>query len=415
MWGLFARGRHEKGEFRACKKPSFRVRIPRGERHPAGGRHEEESEKDEEGHDQGLENEKGKGRQGRRRQRRGGRVRRGHWRRGHCSPRKLRDGASKRGRTNSRGRTGGGNLTPGAGRRPRGPSYHLYLVGLGIHGAAQVTRETEAILRRCTRVYYAHADPTVADYSAELGPRVVNVARYYADARSFRRTYEAIAAVVTRSAAKWPPVALATYGHPLVYVSVANWLLERLPRRGLRVKALPAVSALDCLFVDLRLNPADAGLQMYDANDLLLKRRPLQPDVPCLIWQPGIVESTYDAKGWSRPQRFHRLRDYLLGFYAKTHEVIVAVSANVSSRRAPRLKRVGLGRLETACRELDLGGTLFIPPTHSRPVADESFGALALSRAHVRGITYAPARGTAPRLSVLTSSPGPVTPGAGLQ
>jgi len=267
--------------------------------------------------------------------------------------------------------------------------YHLYLVGLGIRGPAQVTRETEAILRRCTRIYYAHTDPAVGAYLRQLCPRVFNLAGYHAHGRSHRRTYDAIAAALTRGATRRPPVAFAVFGHPLVYVSLANWLLAR-PPRGLRVKALPAVSALDCLFVDLHLNPADAGLQMFDANQLLLKRRPLQPDVPCLIWQPATVESTYATTAWSRPQRFHRLRDYLLGFYPKEHRVVLALSATTSRRTAPRLKRIALGRLEQARREIDAGATLFIPATHDRPVADEAFKKLALSAAHLREITYPP-------------------------
>ena len=271
--------------------------------------------------------------------------------------------------------------------RTTGRRYHLYLVGLGIRGAAQVTLETEAVLRRCTRVYYIHDDPAVAAYLRDVCPRVFNAARYYTEGRSFRRTYEAIIAAVTRSAVRWPPVAIAVYGHPLVYVVLANWLLKE-PPPGLRVKALPAVSALDCLFTDLNLNPADAGLQMYDANQLLLKRRPLQPDVPCLIWQPRIVESTYYTRAWSRPQRFRRLRDYLLGFYPKDHHVVVALSATTTRHTAPRLKRIALGRLEQAHRALDLGATLFIPATHDRPVADASFEALALSPAHLAEITY---------------------------
>jgi uncharacterized protein YabN with tetrapyrrole methylase and pyrophosphatase domain len=268
------------------------------------------------------------------------------------------------------------------------PRYHAYLVGLGIRGPAQVTPETEAVLRRCTHVYYSHVDPAVENYLRSLCPRVFDVRQYYSDGRSFRRTYEKLADVLTRSAARTPPVALAAYGHPLVYVNVAKWLLERLPRCGLRVKALPAISSLDTLFVDLRLDPVDAGLQMYDANQLLLKRRPLQPDVPCLIWQPQIVGSTYASQGWSKPARFHRLRDYLLGFYPKSHKVTVAVSSMMSRSTAPLLKRVTLGRLETAHHELDLGATLYIPPTHDRPVADKSFEKLVFSRAHMREITY---------------------------
>ena len=52
---------------------------------------------------------------------------------------------------------------------------------------------------------------------------------------------------------------------------------------------LAGVSSLDTMFIDLDLDPAYDGLQMYEATDLLVKQRPLQPDVPCLLWQVGAV------------------------------------------------------------------------------------------------------------------------------
>jgi hypothetical protein len=78
---------------------------------------------------------------------------------------------------------------------------------------------------------------------------------------------------------------------------------------------VPGISSLDTLFVDLGIDAASDGLQMYEATDLLLRRRPLQNDVPCIIWQVNaIAEPTYETDRRSADQ-FLPLQSYLLEFY----------------------------------------------------------------------------------------------------
>ena len=60
---------------------------------------------------------------------------------------------------------------------------------------------------------------------------------------------------------------------------------------------------------------------------LLLRRRPLQPDVPALIWQIGNLETTLHSSRPSAPARFERLVAHLESFYAPEHPVYVVYAS----------------------------------------------------------------------------------------
>ena len=55
------------------------------------------------------------------------------------------------------------------------------------------------------------------------------------------------------------------------------------------VEVFPGISAFDTLLIDLGIDIAANGIQMYEATDLLIRRRPIQNDVACLIWQPTVT------------------------------------------------------------------------------------------------------------------------------
>ena len=265
--------------------------------------------------------------------------------------------------------------------------YDIYIVGLGILSYLQVTREVEQALRLCKKVFYLHPeDALVGRYLNTLGPTVVNIYGNYEEAVPRNKAYEGMIETVLEAAKATPPVSLALYGHPLVFVTPTKVICERAPKLGLSVKVLPGISALDCIFVDLGLDPC-AGLVMYEANDLLLRRYPLLPDVPCLIWQPGTVESELFTLRQNKPARFLRLKRYLLECYPPDHEVTIITCATNPAVDA-KITKVALGDIETQHVRLHQGTTLYIPPSRPREDADLELYDLLTSREHLHTITH---------------------------
>ncbi|MEQ8971144.1 MAG: hypothetical protein RIE73_12205 [Coleofasciculus sp. C1-SOL-03] len=108
---------------------------------------------------------------------------------------------------------------------------------------------------------------------------------------------------------------------------------------------------------------------MYEATDLLLRQRPLQSDVPCLLWQIGTVESRLYSESASKPERFARIKHYLLKFYPPEHK-LVAVYSSTYPLVQSALTVFSLNDIESYAEFLHQGVTVYIPPVENRPIAD---------------------------------------------
>ena len=79
------------------------------------------------------------------------------------------------------------------------------------------------------------------------------------------------------------------YGHPGVFVSPSHRTIAIAREEGYIAKMLPGISAEDCLYADLNIDPSSAGCLMYEATDLLLSNRTLVPSTHLILYQVGAV------------------------------------------------------------------------------------------------------------------------------
>ena len=247
--------------------------------------------------------------------------------------------------------------------------FDIGIVGTGIVGTHQLTREAEHVIRHCRRVFVIDAGYGVADYIATLCPEVEPLGGLYESGKDRLETYHRMAAKVVSAAVDRPPVCLATYGHPWVYCYPTTLITRAAPLLDLHVEVFPGVSAFDTMLVDLGIDIASAGVQMYEATDILLRRRPIQSDVACVIWQPTIVgDPTYPDQP-STVEQFKPLEEYLLRYYPGDHEVSL-----VTTKTFPLLRSVVSPlRLSDLAEELVRApkvGTLYIPAVAERPIVD---------------------------------------------
>lgn len=251
------------------------------------------------------------------------------------------------------------------------PPYDIYIVGTGIVPAFHLTREAEAAIRSSTEVMYVDRSFGIEEFLSSICPNVTDLAESsYAIGEERIDAYRLMATRVIEAAMNNPPVTFALYGHPLVY-SLPPFIVKTAAEAlGLRVKVMAGISSLDTLFVDLNIDPCTHGIQMYEATDLLLRKRPIQPDVPCVIWQVGTVESRLYSESKSLPQRFLAFKNYLLNYYASDTIVTALYSASLPLI-PPSIREFKIENMEDNADFLHQGVTLYIHPATARPVADE--------------------------------------------
>lgn len=263
----------------------------------------------------------------------------------------------------------------------------IWIAGLGLQTVGHVTREVEQAIRSSHEVLYLDTGVATKSFLERLCPRVTSLSEEsYSDEELRVNAYQHMAARVVEAALDHPPVTFAIHGHPLVAAYPPFLVLELANALDLRVAILPGISAIDAIFADLRLDPVVHGVQMYEATDLLLRRRPLQPDVPAILWQIGPLETCLHSMRVSRPERFSRLIAHLQQYYPARHEV-VAIYCSPHPVLPPAILRFALEDMGEHAQEIHAGFTLYVPPAGSRPIQDYDLLAKLYSVEHLRSIT----------------------------
>jgi len=266
--------------------------------------------------------------------------------------------------------------------------FDLYIIGLGTVGVVQLTREAEQALARCKEVLYLDPGLGVRTHLEHLVPVVTDLSDCYRLDDDRMNAYDRMTELTLDASLSHAPVAFAVYGHPRFFVYPTEQLLQTATALGLRSTVLPGISTLDAMIIDLGLDPGYQGLQIYEATDALLRRRPLQNDVPTLLLQVGALETALTSTRRSAPGRYERLYDYLRTFYPDEH-VVAFISTRTYRLARSQILPTQLADIRKNVSQVTPEMTLYIPPAHIRGVAPESEELLKGLRSidHLRAIS----------------------------
>ena len=130
----------------------------------------------------------------------------------------------------------------------------------------------------------------------------------------------------------------AAYGHPGVFAYPTHEAVRRARAEGYPARMLPGVSAEDCLFADLGVDPAACGCQSYEATDFLLNGRAVDTSAAVILWQVGLVgDPGYNRNGYDIAA-LPLLVERLCRFYPPAHLAYIydaAVTPAPSRRSVP--------------------------------------------------------------------------------
>jgi uncharacterized protein YabN with tetrapyrrole methylase and pyrophosphatase domain len=227
-----------------------------------------------------------------------------------------------------------------------------------------VTLAAQAELERADEVLLVASDITEVIWLQQVNPNTRSLNQLYERGKHRREIYEAMVEEILAPVRRGKRVCAAFYGHPGVYVTPSHEAVRRARAEGFPARMLPGVSAEDCLFADLGVNPGARGWQSYEATSLLLRRHTLDPTAALVLWQVDAVgKVTYDDEPVS--EGLHVLADYLLQLYPPEHRAVFYTAA-LHAIAEPLIEPVALGEL--AAREGRPPGTLYVPPLPARRV-----------------------------------------------
>lgn len=246
----------------------------------------------------------------------------------------------------------------------------LAVVGIGIRAPAQTTLEASARIRYADKVYTLVANPVAEYWIRSLNTNAETLNDLYAVGKERRQTYREMVERIVGAVRENLRVCAVSYGHPGVFAYPFHAAVAQLRAESYAAEMLAGVSAEDCLFAELGVDPAIAGCRSYEATDFLIYRRGTDPASALILWQIGVIAvSGYvqDEHAWN-PDGLKVLAETLLETYPPSHEVIVYEAARLPVCEST-IARIPLERLADA--PITVMSTLYVPPM-SKPKVDQT-------------------------------------------
>lgn len=243
-------------------------------------------------------------------------------------------------------------------------SGSLVCVGCGMMLGAHISPRARSEIERADVVFGLVSDAIVEIWLQEMRPDMRSLQPFYAEGKrrtnSYREMVEAML-VETRAGNR---VCGVFYGHPGIFALVPHSAIAQARAEGFDAEMHPGISAEDCLYADLGIDPGTAGCQHYEASQLLFYQRRIDISAYLVLWQIGSVGDRSLARFHTgAPYRRLLLELLVEEGYSLDHEVIVYEAATLPIS-VPRMERIPLSALIDS--ELRMQSTLVVPP--ARPM-----------------------------------------------
>lgn len=240
----------------------------------------------------------------------------------------------------------------------------LTVVGTGISAGDHLTPEARTAFASAEAAFYLVSDPVTVRLLDDLNPAAVSLYDHYEPGLERRESYERMKEAILTEVRSQRAVCAAFYGHAGVFVAPSHEAIRQARHEGFAARMLPAVSAEDCLFADLGVDPGSVGCQTFDATDFLLRRRQVDPTAALILWQVSVIGFRVYSEEPS-PRHLDVLAGYLAQWYDGGHRVILyEASPYPYPVASPSIRELSLRELADA-RPTPLA-TLYVPPVGAR-------------------------------------------------
>jgi precorrin-3B methylase len=236
----------------------------------------------------------------------------------------------------------------------------LVCVGIGMTLGSHLTPLAKSYIEKADVVFTALSNGIVELWLAKMHRDVRSLQSLYKEGQSRMVTYRGMVDTMLTEVRAGKRVCAAFYGHPGVFAWPAHKAIEIARNEGFEAHMEPGISAEDCLYADLGIDPGKYGCQHYEASQLMLYKRHIDTSAYLILWQVGVAGDQSLARFSTGGAYRQVLVDLLARDYPSDHEVIIYQAATLPVH-SPRIERVILGKLPAA--NIDMHATVVIPPS----------------------------------------------------
>ncbi len=235
-------------------------------------------------------------------------------------------------------------------------------MGIGMTLGSHITPLSRSHIEKADVVFAAVSDGIVELWLSQMHPDVRSLQPLYREGKSRMETYRQMVEAMLAEVRAGRNVCGAFYGHPGVFAWPPHKAIAIARSEGYGAHMEPGISAEDCLYADLGIDPGTVGCQHFEASQLLFYRRRIDPTAYLILWQVGVAGDQSLARFSTGAAYRQMLVDVLASDYPLDHEIVVYRTATLPIQQ-PRMERIMLGNLPKA--DISLHETVVIPPARA--------------------------------------------------
>ncbi len=235
----------------------------------------------------------------------------------------------------------------------------LVNVGLGMTLGAHITPISRTFIEEADVVFVSASNRLVEEWVKTMNPNTISLQSFYAEGKSRLNTYREMTEAILTEVRAGKKVCGAFYGHPGVFALPPHETIRIARAEGYQAHMEPGVSAEDCLYADLGIDPGTCGCAHFEASQFLFNKRPFDPSAYLILWQVGIAGDKSLKVFETSEAKKQLLVDLLLETYPADHQVTLYECAVLPIEET---LEITVALKDLAKQTMSMKTTLVIPP-----------------------------------------------------
>ncbi len=232
-------------------------------------------------------------------------------------------------------------------------------VGTGMTLGSHLTPLARSQIEQADVVFALVPDRIAEMWLERMNPDVRSLQPYYQDGKSRMSTYRLWVELLLTEVRAGKRVCGVFYGHPGIFAWSPHKAIEAARAEGFQAHMEPGISAEDCLYADLGIDPGRYGCQHFEASQLLIYERVIDPTGYLVLWQVVLVGDMSLKRFATGPAYRQLLVDVLSRDYPLEHDIILYRAPTLPVQQA-QISHIVLAELPQA--KLSEEMTVVLPP-----------------------------------------------------
>lgn len=255
-------------------------------------------------------------------------------------------------------------------------SKKLVLVGSGIKAISHLTIEAQAYIKQADCVLYLVNEPIIEKWLIKYGKICISLEKHYFLYEKRSESYNKIADEILSYTEQYNFITIVLYGHPTIFSSPGLDAIKRAKKRNIETVVLPGISAEDCLFADLEIDPSQNGCLSIEAMSFLIFDGMIDNHYDVVVWQLGMVGNIEPIIKKNVKDGLSIIQEKLLKTYSPQHQAILYEAALYPGIK-PKITKFPIESLVN--QDISSISTLYIPAEKNRSIDEKIFLKLNLN------------------------------------